>query len=203
MAIAPISSARRSATSSHPCRRREEVAPRLQLDLGLRNFTRADSKRRGGRRELDIRVLGLASSPTTSRPISPGDDRIADRARRAAGERRGQGRARRSPGLTITKEQTMKYRVLDVMSEALGLVKKSDLGGATALSARLCPASPRREARRQLEAPPHRPSAKVIRCRPAVRWAKPCAPCGSGRSSRRARPKRPNRGPRRISAKSS
>ena len=27
----------------------------------------------------------------------------------------------------------MKYRVLDVMNEALGLVKKSDLGGATAL----------------------------------------------------------------------
>ena len=27
----------------------------------------------------------------------------------------------------------MKYRVLDVMNDALGLVKKSDLGGATAL----------------------------------------------------------------------
>src|SRR5580698_935303 len=57
----------------------------------------------------------------------------------------------------------MKLRVLDVMNEALGLVKKSDLGGATALirkalSGESAPAG----ANDDSKAPPPRPSAKVI-----------------------------------------
>jgi poly(hydroxyalkanoate) depolymerase family esterase len=57
----------------------------------------------------------------------------------------------------------MKLRVLDVMNEALGLVKKSDLGGATALirkalSGDTAPGDEAGEAKAQ----PHRPSAKVI-----------------------------------------
>ncbi len=57
----------------------------------------------------------------------------------------------------------MKLRVLDVMNEALGLVKKSDLGGATALirkalSGESAPAG----ANDATKAPPPRPSAKVI-----------------------------------------
>ena len=61
----------------------------------------------------------------------------------------------------------MKYRVLDVMNEALGLVKKSDLGGATALirkalSGESAPAGENGDS----SAPPPRPSAKVIPLRP-------------------------------------
>ena len=57
----------------------------------------------------------------------------------------------------------MKLRVIDVMNEALGLVKKSDLGGATALirkalSGETAPEGEAGDAR----APPRRPSAKVI-----------------------------------------
>jgi poly(hydroxyalkanoate) depolymerase family esterase len=57
----------------------------------------------------------------------------------------------------------MKYRVLDVMNEALGLVKKSDLGGATALirkalSRETAPGDDIGDS----NAPPSRPSAKVI-----------------------------------------
>jgi poly(hydroxyalkanoate) depolymerase family esterase len=57
----------------------------------------------------------------------------------------------------------MKYRVLDVMNEALGLVKRSDLGGATALirkalSGETAPGDDAGEAKAQ----PYRPSAKVI-----------------------------------------
>ncbi len=55
----------------------------------------------------------------------------------------------------------MKHRVLDVMNEALGLVKKSDLGGATALIRKALSgeAAPRSG---DLDAPAHRPPAKVI-----------------------------------------
>jgi poly(hydroxyalkanoate) depolymerase family esterase len=55
----------------------------------------------------------------------------------------------------------MKHRVLDVMNEALGLVRKSDLGGATALIRKALSgeAAPRSG---DLDAPAHRPSAKVI-----------------------------------------
>ena len=57
----------------------------------------------------------------------------------------------------------MKLRVIDVMNEALGLVKKSDLGGATALirkalSGESAPAGENGDS----SAPPPRPSAKVI-----------------------------------------
>jgi poly(hydroxyalkanoate) depolymerase family esterase len=57
----------------------------------------------------------------------------------------------------------MKLRVLDVINEALGLVKKSDLGGATALirkalSGETVPEADAGEAKAQ----PNRPSAKVI-----------------------------------------
>src|SRR6202020_3065385 len=57
----------------------------------------------------------------------------------------------------------MKLRVLDVMNEALGLVKKSDLGGPTALirkalSGETAPAGEAGDSK----TPPPRPSAKVI-----------------------------------------
>jgi len=65
----------------------------------------------------------------------------------------------------------MKYRVLDVMNDVLGLVKKSDLRGAH-LSARRCPAKPPRRARpatRKRPLPVHR--RRSFRCRHAARWA--------------------------------
>jgi poly(hydroxyalkanoate) depolymerase family esterase len=54
----------------------------------------------------------------------------------------------------------MKLRVLDVMNEALGLVKKSDLGGATALIRKAL--SGETDTAGDSKAPPPRPSAKVI-----------------------------------------
>jgi poly(hydroxyalkanoate) depolymerase family esterase len=57
----------------------------------------------------------------------------------------------------------MKLRVLDVMNEALGLVKKSDLGGATALIRKALSGEPATEGQvGDSNAPPPRPSAKVI-----------------------------------------
>ena len=70
----------------------------------------------------------------------------------------------------------MKYRVLDVMNEALGLVKKSDLGGATALirkalSGETAPAGkggdssepPRRLTAKVIPLPPRRPLGETLR----------------------------------------
>ena len=57
----------------------------------------------------------------------------------------------------------MKYRVLDVMNEAMGLVKKSDLGGATALIRKALSGDPARKGDSgDSSARPPRPSAKVI-----------------------------------------
>ena len=57
----------------------------------------------------------------------------------------------------------MKLRVLDVMNEALGLVKKSDLGGATALIRKaLSGESAPGGANDNSKAPPPRPTATVI-----------------------------------------
>ena len=57
----------------------------------------------------------------------------------------------------------MKYRVLDVMNEALGLVKKSDLGGATALIRKALSGEPASEDKGgDPSARPSRPSAKII-----------------------------------------
>ena len=57
----------------------------------------------------------------------------------------------------------MKLRVLDVMNEALGLVKKSDLGGATALIRKALSGETAPEGETgDSKAPPPRPSAKVI-----------------------------------------
>ncbi len=57
----------------------------------------------------------------------------------------------------------MKYRVLDVMNEAMGLMKKSDLGGATALIRKALSrdTAPGKESGDSNARPP-RPSAKVI-----------------------------------------
>ncbi len=55
----------------------------------------------------------------------------------------------------------MKLRVLDVMNDALGLVKKSDLSGATALIRKALSGEPAEETERG-EPQAHRPSAKVI-----------------------------------------
>ena len=57
----------------------------------------------------------------------------------------------------------MKLRVIDVMNEALGLVKKSDLGGATALIRKALSGETATEGEvGDSKAPPPRPSAKVI-----------------------------------------
>ena len=55
----------------------------------------------------------------------------------------------------------MKLRVLEVMNDALGLVKKSDLGGATALIRKALSGEPAKETESG-EPQAHRPSAKVI-----------------------------------------
>ena len=79
----------------------------------------------------------------------------------------------------------MKLRVLDVMNEALGLVKKSDLGGATALIRRALSGetSPEGEAG-DARTPHHRPSAKVIPLPPR-------RPLGETLRALRVRPIRP------------
>jgi poly(hydroxyalkanoate) depolymerase family esterase len=86
----------------------------------------------------------------------------------------------------------MKYRVLDVMNDALGLVKKSDLGGATALirkalSGETAPEgeagdakapSPRRSAK-VIPLPPRRPlgeTLRALRVRPILPPGLPEAP---------------------------
>ena len=55
----------------------------------------------------------------------------------------------------------MKLRVLEVMNDALGLVKKSDLSGATALIRKALSGEPAAEAESG-EPKAYRPSAKVI-----------------------------------------
>jgi poly(hydroxyalkanoate) depolymerase family esterase len=83
----------------------------------------------------------------------------------------------------------MKYRVLDVMNDALGLVKKSDLRGATALirkalSSETAPAGEAGDEKAQ----PHRPSAKVISLPPR-------RPLGETLRALRARPSMPPAAP--------
>jgi poly(hydroxyalkanoate) depolymerase family esterase len=56
----------------------------------------------------------------------------------------------------------MKYRVLDVMNEAMGLMKKSDLGGATALIRKALSGETAPGKESGATAPSPRPSAKVI-----------------------------------------
>ena len=99
----------------------------------------------------------------------------------------------------------MKHRVLDVMNEALGLVKKSDLGGATALirKALVRRDRARRRERRSENAPPPVHRRKSFRCRRAARWAKPCARFALRPIMPAGLPTRPNPGPRRISANAS
>jgi hypothetical protein len=86
----------------------------------------------------------------------------------------------------------MKYRVLDVMGDVLGLVKKSDLGGATALLRKALSGETLPVLRRRL-----------FRCRPGARWAKPCALFAPGRSCPKACPTRPSPGQRGRSANDS
>ena len=98
----------------------------------------------------------------------------------------------------------MKYRVLDVMNEAMGLMKKSDLGGATALIRKALSGDPARKGDSgDSSARPPRPSTKVIPLAPR-------RPLGETLRALRVRPicrpvrrKRPNRRPRRTSAKGS
>ena len=83
----------------------------------------------------------------------------------------------------------MKLRVLEVMNDALGLVKKSDLSGATALIRKALSGEPAEESESESKATP-----SVGEGHPAppcaVRWAKPCALCAPGRRAP-ARPPRP------------
>jgi poly(hydroxyalkanoate) depolymerase family esterase len=83
----------------------------------------------------------------------------------------------------------MKYRVLDVMNEALGLVKKSDLGGATALIRKVLSgetepgdengdsraAHPRPSAK-VIPLPPRRPLGETLRALRVRRMIPPSAP---------------------------
>ncbi len=98
----------------------------------------------------------------------------------------------------------MKYRVLDVMNDALGLVKKSDLRGATALIRKALSGETATEGEAgDAKAPSPRPSAKVIPLPPR-------RPLGETLRALRVRPimppglpDAPNRGQRRISANAS
>jgi poly(hydroxyalkanoate) depolymerase family esterase len=56
----------------------------------------------------------------------------------------------------------MKLRVLDVMNDALGLVRKSDLGGATALLRKALSGETREGEAHDANARPPRPAAKII-----------------------------------------
>ena len=98
----------------------------------------------------------------------------------------------------------MKYRVLDVMNEALGLVKKSDLGGATALIRKALsgePASEDESGDSNARPSPSLGEGHSVSPTPPV-GRNACAPCASGRYAARHR-NRPNRSPRRISANGS
>ena len=81
----------------------------------------------------------------------------------------------------------MKLRVLDVMNDVLGLVKKSDLGGATALIRKALSGEPA-EATDRGEPRPYRPSAKVIPLPPR-------RPLGETLRALRARPVMPPTAP--------
>ncbi len=86
----------------------------------------------------------------------------------------------------------MKYRVLDVMNEALGLVKQSDLSGATALirkvlsgetarkaDAGAAQAQPQRRSAKVIPLPPRRPlgeTLRALRSRPSPPPAAPVSP---------------------------
>ena len=135
----------------------KQAASRLTLELGLRTFGRQDleAAQAAGER-LRIRVLGLAVIADDVTPdLAKATIEIDHRARGAACARRGQGRARRSPALTYSdKEQTMKLRVLEVMNDALGLVKKSDLSGATALIRKALSGEPAEESESGAEGSP-------------------------------------------------
>ncbi len=78
----------------------------------------------------------------------------------------------------------MKYRVLDVMNEALGLVKKSDLTAATALIRKALSGDAAPADEREGLARPDRPSAKVIPLPPR-------RPLGETLRALRVRPSRP------------
>ena len=81
----------------------------------------------------------------------------------------------------------MKLRVLDVMNDVLGLVKKSDLGGATALIRKALSGEPAEETDRG-EPRPYRSSAKVIPLPPR-------RPLGETLRALRARPVMPPTAP--------
>ena len=98
----------------------------------------------------------------------------------------------------------MKYRVLDVMNEALGLVKKSDLGGATALIRKALSGetAPEGEAAiRKRPLPVHR--RKSFRCPAPPVGRNPARPARPADHAARLRPTRPNPRQRRISANGS
>ncbi len=95
----------------------------------------------------------------------------------------------------------MKSRVLDVMGDVLGLVKKSDLGGATALLRKALSGETAPEDEAAIRKRPltvHR--RRLFRCRRGAHWARLCALFAPGRSCRPACQRRPSLRQRRISA---
>ena len=89
----------------------------------------------------------------------------------------------------------MKSRVIDVMGDALGMVRNSDLGGATALIRKALsgegangPRAIRAFSRSLHQFPPSRP-------RRGVGWARFCALFAPGRRSRPAPPRLNRSGP--------
>ena len=114
----------------------KEAASRLTLELGLRTFARRDLEAvQASGKPLKIRVLGLAVIADDVTPdLARATIEFDHRARRPARACRRQSSARRPRALRNTNgNKLMKHRVLDVMSEALDLVRKSDLAKATAV----------------------------------------------------------------------
>ena len=98
----------------------------------------------------------------------------------------------------------MKLRVLDVMNDALGLVNKSDLGGATALIRKALSGEAPADESGDPKARPPRPSAKVIPLPPRRPLGETLrALAAPADHFRPARPKRPSPSRRRISANDS
>ena len=182
----------------------KQAASRLTLELGMRTFGRQDLEAaQAAGEQLKIRVLGLA---VIADDVTPDLAKATIESITVLGALHAPAEVKAAladrAALTYSdKEQTMKLRVLEVMNDALGLVKKSDLSGATALIRKALSGEPAEEsgASQRLTVRRRRSSRFPL----AVRWAKPCARCASGRLCRRLARRAQTAGRRRISANDS
>ena len=130
-----IRTAIRNQLSTHAEVVRRAVV-RKTLVLGLQDFARADLEtlRASGTR-LHIRVVGLVRIADDVTPaLARADHRIHSRARRAAGECRREGSARRPHPITTPGPDPMNLQnpLLADMADATRLLRQGDLRAATA-----------------------------------------------------------------------